>query len=136
MIENRPDESAGQGLVRKDGTVSPFNAGDAIAAIVDVCQLNEIPLAPQVRARLGKGAKALLESGFKPDIVVAAGVTAVRAGWFGSIETIAQEMVVAKAGQSLSRQEYRSSIGLVAKRIETGESEVWRMLRQQTGGSQ
>jgi hypothetical protein len=94
-MEKHPEKIT-QGVERRDGSVTPFNAGDAIAAVVDVCREKRIPLAPSIRARLGKGAKALIEADFPPEIVVSACVVAVRTGWFGSVESIAQEIVVAK----------------------------------------
>jgi hypothetical protein len=118
------------GVMRVGGEVTPFGAGDAIAATVDIFGVQGIPLAPQVKARLGKGAKSLLEAGFNPQLVVAACVVAVRTGWFGSVETIAQEMVVAAAGASTTRRDFQEAISETTHKVETGQSRVWQLMRE------
>lgn len=67
-------------VVRRDGTVTPFNAGDAVAAVMDLCRLDDIRVPPRLRARLGRTAKECLEDGYKPEEVVTAMVQALRRG--------------------------------------------------------
>jgi hypothetical protein len=127
------NSNPGTGVVRKGGALTSFNAGDAVAASVDVCGF---PLAPSVRARLGKAGKALLEADFPPDIVVAAMVAAVRTSMFGSTETIAQELLVAREGKRVTRDRYRASLDDVSHETETRDSVVWQTLRRaMEGGS-
>lgn len=64
-------------VVRKDGRVTRFNAGDAMAALIDVLSLSGIRLTPKLRARLGCSAKGALESGYTPEEVVTAMTEAV-----------------------------------------------------------
>lgn len=134
-MEQHP-EKLSDGLVRKSGEVTPFNAGDAIAATADVFNLQGVPLAPSIRARLGKGAKALLDASFPPQIVVAACVVAVRTGWFGSVESIAQEMVVAGSGQKATRDEYRTALAEVSEGIKREKSRVWQIMRDELAREQ
>lgn len=129
-MEQHPDVIPAE-IVRKSGEVTPFNAGDAIAATVDVCRDMGIPVAPQVKARLGKGSKGLLEAGFPPNVVVSACVVAIRTGWFGSVETIAQEMVVAIQGGRIGRSEYQREIAATSTRISKADSPVWQTMREE-----
>lgn len=129
-MERHP-EKLNEGVVRKNGQVTPWNAGDAVAATVDACREMGIPVAPSIRARLGKGAKALLEAGFDPAIVVAASVLAIETGWFGSVESIAQELVVASTGQRRSRNEYQRALAEVSSQLANSESVVWQTMREE-----
>lgn len=129
-MEKHP-ERLGEGVVRKSGEITPFNAGDAVAATVDVCREMGIPVAPSIKARLGKGAKGLLESGFDPKIVCAAMVIAIRTGWFGSVESIAQEMVVATAGGRMARSEYQRALAETSTKLAHSESRVWQTMREE-----
>ena len=127
-MERHP-EKISEGVIRKNGKTTPWNAGDAVAAVVEACERKGIPVAPSVKARLGKAAKGLLDSGFNPDTVVTSGVLAVETGMFGSVETIAQELVVAAAGHRLSRNEYRRALGEVNALLAHSESVVWQTMR-------
>lgn len=129
-MEQHPDVIP-NGIVRKSGQVTPFNAGDAVGAAVDVCTDMGFPVAPSVKARIGKGAKALLEVGFAPDIVTSAMVIAIRTGWFGSVETIAQEMVVAQTGSRIGRAEYQQVLAATSARLSKAESPVWQTMREE-----
>lgn len=130
LVEKHPEKITDQGVVRANGAVTPFNAGDAVAAAVNVCQADGIPLAPSIRARMGKGAKALLESNFPPAVVVSACVVAIRTGWFGSVESIGQEIAVAKAGKRIRRDQYQQALDQTAFHMATSDSAVWAAVRQ------
>lgn len=129
-MEKHP-ERLSEGVVRGGGEITPWNAGDAVGAAVDVCRELNIPLAPSIKARLGRGAKALLSAGFEPQIVVAAMVAAVQTGWFGSVETIAQELVVAQSGNRRSPEEYRRALAETSRLLARSESQVWQTLRDE-----
>lgn len=129
-MDNHPDVLR-QGIVRKSGEATPFNAGDAVGATVDVCREMGFPVAPQIKARLGKGAKELLDAGFDPKIVTSAMVVAVRTGWFGSVESIAQEMVVALAGGRMARAEYQQVLAATSHQMDRQESQVWQTMREE-----
>jgi hypothetical protein len=130
-MERHPERI--DGVVRADGSVTPLNAGDVVAAAVDVCRDTGIPLAPQVKARLGRSAKALLEAEFPPTTVVSACVVAIRTGWYGSVETIAQEMVVAQAGQRITREDFRRALDQTSHKIRTADTPIWEALRKGFG---
>lgn len=127
-MERHP-EKLNEGVIRKNGEATPWNAGDAVAATVDVCKAMGIPVAPSIKARLGKAAKGLLGAGFDPRTVVAAMVTAIQTGWHGSAESIAQEMVVASAGHRRTRHDFQQALAETSARIEQGESLVWQTMR-------
>lgn len=129
-MERHPDVIP-NGIVRKSGEVTPFNAGDAIAATVELCREIGIPVAPQVKARLGKASKGLVDAGFPPTVVVSACVVAIKTGWFGSVESIAQEMVVAQAGERMARSEYQRALAETHHQVSRSESPVWQMMREE-----
>lgn len=129
-MEQHPDVIH-DGIVRKSGEVTPFNAGDAVAATVDVCKALGFPVAPQIKARVGKGAKALLEADFSPRIVVASCVHAIKTGWFGSVESIAQEMVVALSGERVGRDEHKRILAELSHQMDRRDSLVWQTMREE-----
>lgn len=129
LVERHPEKIA-NGVQRANGSVTPFNAADAVAAAVDVSRDKGYPLAPAIRARLGKGAKALLSADFPPAVVVSACVIAIRTGWFGSVESIGQEILVAKAGDRINRQQFQQALDQTTHQINTADSPVWQAMRE------
>lgn len=129
-MERHPERLT-NGVVRKNGEATPFNAGDAVAATVDLCRGMGIPVAPSIKARLGKGAKGLLECGFDPQIVCTSMVLAIEMGWFGSVESIAQELVVARAGRRRSKDEYQRALAETSAKLAHSESAVWQTMRDE-----
>jgi len=127
-METHP-ERIQNGIARADGSVTPFNAGDAVPAAVALCRESRILLPPQIKARLGKGAKALLDSEYPPAIVVSACVAAIRTGWYGSVESIGLDMLVAQEGQRVTRTEYQQALDQTSVRIQKFDSPVWKALR-------
>lgn len=105
MMEERRDE-----VVRKNGEVTPVNAGDVVATVVDIFAEQNIPLAGSFRGMIGRHAKDLLSSGFDFSTVVVASVTACKRGTPQHIPFIAQDLVMARAGQRMSRREYERAI--------------------------
>jgi DNA-binding Lrp family transcriptional regulator len=106
LMESNPAPMGQLRLVRASGEETAFNAGDAIAATVDVVGV----VAPQFKARIGKDAKLLLDAGWQPDTVVAACVMAVRMGRPHLVQTFAQEIQNAKSGLVVDWPEYRRAI--------------------------
>jgi hypothetical protein len=127
-VERLP-EHRNEGIVRKDGRVTPFNAGDAVAALIDIFKNEGLIVVPEVRARFGKAAKALLEVEVSPEIVVAAMVAAMRTRMFGSVETIAQELMLASAGGMVGREEYRQALATTNATMRSSDSVVWQTMR-------
>ena len=129
-MERHPDVIP-QGIERASGEVTPFNAGDAVGATVDVCRDMGIPVAPSIKARLGKGAKELLGAGFDPQVVTTAMVVAIRTGWFGSVESIAQEIVVAQSGNRMARSEFQQVMAATSTRLSKADSPIWQTMREE-----
>ena len=96
---------AANGVQRASGEVTPFNAGDAIAAVVDMYGL---PIPREIKARLGKAAKELLEDGFEPNLVCAAMLWAVKLARPHLVPSLALEMQSAQHGVLGTFPEYQS----------------------------
>lgn len=95
---------------RKNGELTPANAGDVIATVVDIFSDLGIPLSGRYRGMIGRHAKDLLESGFDYQTVVVAAVMACKRGVPQHLTFIAQDLVMARAGQTMSRREYERAI--------------------------
>lgn len=105
-MEQHP-EVIGNGVERANGSVTPFNAGDAVKA---TCDMYGLPIPESYRARLGKSAKDLLGSGFDPNVVVAAMLTAVQMARPHLVESFAVEFQNAAAGRAMGWSEYRERV--------------------------
>jgi len=105
-MERHPEKIAVDGITRKDGSVTPFNAADAVAAVCDAAAEHGIHIPPTLRARAGKTAKQLLEDGFSAPQVVTAMVIAIRRGRVDLIEQVALDVQAAGAGWSMSPKQY------------------------------
>ena len=104
-MEQHPEKIAATGVVRADGSVTPFNAGDATAAVVDMYGL---PIPREIKARIGKAAKELLEDGFEPNTVCAAMLWAVKLARPHLVSSLALEMQSAQHGVLGTFPEYQS----------------------------
>jgi hypothetical protein len=109
MMENHPAR-LNEGLVRRNGEITPYNAGDVVAAVVDIFAEQGIPLAGRFRGMLGRHAKDLLDSGFDYFTVVTAAVMAFKRGVPQHTTFIAQDLVMARAGAKMTRAEYERAI--------------------------
>ena len=103
-MEQHPEKITA-GVVRASGEVTAFNAGDAIAAVVDMYGL---PIPREIKARLGKAAKELLEDGFEPNLVCAAMLWAVKLARPHLVPSLALEMQSAQHGVLGTFPEYQS----------------------------
>jgi hypothetical protein len=88
----------------------PRTAQDVVGEVVDVFAEQGIPLAGRFRGMIGRHAKDLLESGFDFETVVVAAVIAVRRGAPQNLTFIATDLVTARAGQRMTRQEYERAL--------------------------
>lgn len=95
---------------RKGGRLTPANAGDVVATVVDIFAEQGIPVAGRFRGMLGRAAKDLLDSGFDYQTVIVASVMAVKRGVPQHATFIAQDLVMARAGQRMTRKEYERAI--------------------------
>lgn len=105
-MEKHP-EKLSEGVVRRDGSVTPFNAADAVAV---VCDNYPAPIPRQFKARMGKAAKELLEDGFDPQTICEAMFAALRRARVDLIPTMALEIQLAKGGQYMSWRRYQSEL--------------------------
>lgn len=103
-MEKHPEKIAATGVVRADGSMTPFNAGDAMAA---VCDMYGLPIPREVKARIGKSAKELLEDGFDPNTVCAAMLWAVKLARPHLVPSLALEMQSAQHGVLGTFPEYQ-----------------------------
>lgn len=97
-------------IERKNGDTTPANAGDVVGTVVDIFTDLNIPLSGQYRGMIGRHAKDLLNSGFDYQTVVVACVMACKRGTPQHTTFIAQDLVMARAGQKMSRREYERAI--------------------------
>lgn len=104
-MEKHPERKISEtGVMRADGSVTPFNAGDAVAAVVDMYGL---PIPREFKARIGKAAKELLEDGFDPNIVCAAMLWAIKLARPHLVPNLALEMQSAQHGVLGTFPEYQ-----------------------------
>lgn len=102
-MEQHP-EIITNGVQRASGEVTPFNAGDALAAVIDMYGL---PIPREIKARIGKHAKELLEDGFEPNLVCAAMLWAVKLARPHLVPSLALEMQSASHGVLGTFPEYQ-----------------------------
>jgi hypothetical protein len=111
LMERHPDVIRTQGIKRADGSVTPANAGDALAHVIDWFRERGMPLTRQAKGMLARQAKDLLEDGFDYELVVASAILSVRRCTPQHMHFIASDLAAARAGQWIStRDAYRKSI--------------------------
>ena len=125
-MEKHP-EVIQNGVTRASGEVTPFNAGDAIAAVVDMYGL---PMLPAWKARIGKDAKELLESGFSPNVVVVAMLTAVQMARPHLVQSFAVEFQNEAAGVAVDWSGYRRRLHEVRTANSPGLQRVYDALEE------
>lgn len=127
LMEKHPEKIAATGVTRADGSVTPFNAGDAIAAIVDMYGL---PMLPAWKARIGKDAKDLLDAGFPPNIVVLAGLTAVQMARPGMVQNFAVEFLNEVEGMGMDWTAYRRRLHGVGRASDPARQRIFNALEE------
>jgi hypothetical protein len=125
MMEKHP-ELLDEGLVRRNGTVTPFNAADVLAAVVEEY---DAPLLPRQKARLGKAAKELLEAGFDPQVVGRAMFQSLLRARIDLVPNIALEIQNARGGRHKSYQAWQEELRS-ANRQAQPEDTIRRALRE------
>jgi hypothetical protein len=110
-MEHHPDVISDQGIQRANGEVTPVNAGDVLARVIDELRLARLPLSSQAKGIIAKQIKSLLEDGFDWQIVGHAAVLAIKRGTPQHTHFIAGDLAAASAGVWLStREEYRRAV--------------------------
>jgi hypothetical protein len=89
-------------------------AQDVVAQVVDTCGRTGLLLPGSWRGIIGRHAKGLLADGFPPDMVTGACYMAVLRGRPEIAQHIAGDIMLAHAGQKMSRTEYESKLALYA----------------------
>lgn len=110
-MERHPDVISGQGIQRKNGEVTPVNAGDVLAVVIEDLRVARLPLSSQAKGIVAKQIKSLLNDGFRPELVRQAAVIAIKRGTPQSTHFIAGDLAAADAGVWIStREEYRRAL--------------------------
>ena len=98
------------GVVRKDGSTTPANAGDVLAIVVEQFALAKMPLLPRFRAIAGKQVKECLEGGIDAETMVLATAIAFKRGEPHRLVWIAQDLVLARGGVRMTRLQYEKAL--------------------------
>lgn len=110
-MELHPDVIDEQGgIVRKDGTVTPVNAADILANVIDRFRENGIPLPSEYKGILARKLKRLLEDGFDWPTLTLASATAIRRGEPHNLHHFALDLVLARKGMKMTRLEYDKAL--------------------------
>lgn len=89
-------------------------AQDVVRQVVDTCNRTGLLLPSSWRGIVGRHAKTLLADGFPPDMVTGACYMAVLRGRPEIAQHIAGDIMLAHAGQKMSRSEYEQKLALYA----------------------
>lgn len=89
-------------------------ASDIVAAVVDTADRTGLKLPSSWRGIIGRHAKTLLADGFPPDMVTAACYMAVLRGRPEIAQHVAGDIMLAHAGQKMSRAEYEQKLATYA----------------------
>lgn len=110
-MELHPDVIDEQGgIVRKDGSVTPVNAADILAEVIDRFRANGIPLPSEYKGILARKLKKLLEDGFQWQTLTLASATAIKRGEPHNLHHIALDFVLAGKGMKMTRAEYEKAL--------------------------
>ena len=110
-MERHPDVISGQGIQRKNGEVTPVNAGDVLAVVIEDLRDARLPLSSQAKGIVARQIKSLLGDGFHPEIVRQAAGLAIKRGTPQNTHFIASDLAAANAGVWIStREEYRRAL--------------------------
>lgn len=108
-MERHP-EKISEGVVRKDGSVTPWNAGDVLGATLDAFRTLGIPVASRHRAIIGRQVKELLTDGFDPHTLILASAIALKRMEPQNLHFIAGDLVMARGGVRMTRLEYEKAL--------------------------
>jgi hypothetical protein len=97
-------------IERKTGQVTPANAHDVMATVIDTFQAKGIPLPRRFKGMIAKNAKELLEDGFDFETVAIAAVIACKRGQPYALPYIAGDIVMARSGERMTRREYEKAL--------------------------
>lgn len=85
-------------------------ARDVVAAVVDTFQAKGVPIASRHKGMIARQAKELLSDGFEFETVTVAAVIALRRAEPQNLHFIAADLVMARAGEKMTRREYERAL--------------------------
>lgn len=97
-------------VVRKSGPPTPVNSADILATLIDSFKTHNIPLSSRYKGIIATRAKQLLEDGFDHQTITIAAAIAIRRGQPHLIEHITQDLVLAREGHLLTREQYQQQL--------------------------
>lgn len=110
-MERHPDVIDEQGgIVRKDGSVTPVNAADILAEVIDRFREHGIPLPSKYKGQLARALKGLLEDGFDWRTLTLAAATSIKRGEPHNLHHIALDLMLARKGMKMTRLEYEKAL--------------------------
>lgn len=98
------------GIVRKDGSVTPVNAADVLANVIDRFREAGIPLPAKYKGQLARSIKGLLEDGFDWRTLTLAAAIAIKRAEPHNLHHIALDLVLARNGMRMTRLEYEKAL--------------------------
>jgi hypothetical protein len=88
----------------------PKTAQDVLITVCDTFAEKQIPLSSRHKGMIARQAKELLDDGFDYETVVIASVIALRRAQPQSLHFIASDLVMARAGERMTRVEYERAL--------------------------
>lgn len=102
-----PREKGGQTPAQRE---YPRDAQGVLGAVIDTFAASNIPISSRHKGIIGKQAKELLIDGFDFETVVVASVISLRRAQPQNLHFIAADLVMARAGQRMTRREYEQAL--------------------------
>lgn len=94
----------------REAAIEELTARDVLITVVDSFREHGIPLPSRHKGILARNAKELLTDGFDFETVVIASVIALRRGAPQHVQWVASDLVMARAGQRMTRGEYEKAL--------------------------
>lgn len=98
------------GVIRKDGSTTPANAGDVLAIVVERFAEANIILLSRFKAIAGKLVKEALADGVDAETLVVATGIAFKRCEPQNVLWIAQDLMMGRGGMKMSRREYEKAL--------------------------
>lgn len=98
------------GVIRKDGSTTPANAGDVLAIVLERFTEAGILILPRFRAIAGKLTKECLDAGVPPELLVRAVAISFKRAEPQNLHFIVQDLILAQAGTRMTRRDYERAL--------------------------
>lgn len=86
------------------------NAGTVIKNVIDLFSAHGVPISSRHKGMLARQSKELITDGFDAGTVTVAAVIALKRGEPQNLHFIAADLVMARAGQRMTRREYERAL--------------------------